>query len=446
MIDVPELPPLRVNSPPTRLTLSAKPDRNLVLNLIRDDIKSFHVVPLSVTFSQNSTSQNISISANKPGIYQLKFTVDEDLDIEDIPPASVRVTDGNSSEPNYFIRNEVEHGLLVPGKCLHADDINKTGIARLDIKCPNDNDLFFNSTRKWSTKGTVNSQGIIFSNNNGFLMPVAILGAKLSKPMEGGPYIDLDSLNTFELTHGCNRQNSDTCEDRCLSVNDLNSILFYESLAFTYLHQSRALIPKWLRLKALSSNRTAHNMHSYMVNLVYNDGFEFLQDCNELTAITKGLHSILIYTGSLHIQLNNETRELNSSKVPVCFATNLCEGAKSPLYMTIPNDAQSELESLQFMQDLKRKGWTTYINSLAISDSTINVEPHSKSLYWNGMQYFQPDQVTPNMVATVKFTKSFYVNDSFEVEWYFDGNVELVHKDFNEVCMFVYINVCILGV
>lgn len=409
-----------------------------MLNLIRDDTKFFHVVPLSVTFSQNSTSQNISISANKSGIYKLKFTVDEGLDIEDIPPASVIVTDGNSSEPNYFIRNEVEHGLLVPGKCLHADNMintNNIAIARLDIKCPNDNEIFFNSTRKWSTKGTVNSQGILFSNNNGFLMPIAIAGAKLSKPMEGGPYIDLDSLNTFELTDGCNSQNSDTCEDGCLSVNDISSILFYESLAFTYLHRSRALIPNWLRLKALPSNRTVHNVHSYMVNLVYNDGFEFLQDCNELTALTNGLHSILIYTGSLHIQLNNETRELNSSKVPVCFATNLCEGANSPLYMTVPNDAHSELESLQFMQDLKRKGWTTFINSLAISNSTIDVEPHSELSYWNGIQYFQPDQVTPNMVATVTFTKSFYVNNNFEVEWHFDGKVELVHEDFNEVCI-----------
>ena len=408
-----------------------------MLNLTRDDKKFFHVVPLSVTFSRNSTSQNISISANKPGIYKLKFTVDEGLDIEDIPPASVIVTDGDSNEPNYFIRNEVEHGLLVPGKCLHTDDINKTGIARLDIKCPNDNDVFFNSTRTWSTKGTVNSQGILFSNNNGFLMPIAVAGAKLSKPMEGGPYIDLDSLNIFELTHGCNRQNSDACEDRCLSVNDINDILLYESLAFTYLHQSRALIPKWLRLKARPSNRTVHNLQSYMVTLVYNDGFELLQDCNELTALTNGLYSILIYTGSLDVQLNNETRKLNSSEIPICFATNLCEGAKSPLYMTIPNNAQSELESLQFMQDLERKGWTIVINSLAISNSTINVEPHGKLSYWNGIQYFQPDQVIPNMVATLTFTKS-YVNDNFEVEWHFDGKVELVHKDFNEVRTYVH--------
>ena len=66
----------------------------------------------------------------------------------------------------------------------------------------------------------------------------------------------------------------------------------------------------------------------------------------------------------------------------------------SPLYITIPNNAQSVLESFQFMQDLKGKGWTTYISSLAISNSTIDVEPHSKSSYWNGIQYFQPDQVT----------------------------------------------------
>ena len=267
---MPEVPPLSVNSPPTRLTLSAKPDRILVLNLTPDNKKSFHVVPKSVTFSQDSTSHNISISANKSGIYKLEFKVQkrvpsEDFDIEDIPPASVLVTDDVSSESDYFIRNEVEPGLLAPGKCLDIDAPDFLGAYQLDIECPNGIELIFNSTREWSRKGSINSQGVIFSNNNGFVIPVAIAGAKL---MEGESYIKLDSLNTFEFNDDCDRQSDDKCNDKCLSVNDIRSILQYESLAFTYLQRSRALIPKWLRLKALSTNRTVHNVHSYMVNLV----------------------------------------------------------------------------------------------------------------------------------------------------------------------------------
>ena len=443
LIDVPKVPLISVDSPPTMLTLSARPDRKLVLELVRDDTNFFHVVPSSVTFSQNSTSQVISISASKSGRYKLKFEVQEkNIDIEEISPANILVINSTSNESNYFDRNEVESGLLIPGNCLQAADVNytcKSNLCPLDIKCPNGDKLFFNSTRKWFTKGSVNSQGILFSNNDGFVMPVAITGAKLTKPVEGERYIELDSLNKFESTSGCNiRQSGDACYDECLSVNDIHSMLHYESLAFTYLHQSKALIPKWLGLNAIPSNRTSHNMHSYMVDLVYHDGFEIVQECNALTALTNGLYSILIYSGSLNIQINNETKDLSSSTVPVCFATNLCKGTMSPLYITIPNNVRSELESFQFMQDLKRKGWTTFISSIAISNSPVDVESQrnlSAISYWNGIQYFLPDPVTPNVVATVSFAKSFYVNNNFEVEWYFDGVVELFHKDFNKVRM-----------
>ena len=457
LIDVPKVPLISVNSPPTMLTLSARPDRKLVLELIQDDRIYFHVDPSSVTFSQNSTSHVISISASKPGKYKLRFEVlEKDIDIVNISPANILVIDSASNESNYFDRNEIESGLLIPGNCLQAANVSytcKLNSCPLDIKCPNRNELFFNSTRKWSTKGSVNSQGILFSNNDGFILPVAITGAKLTKPLEGERYIELDSLTTFESTSGCGtKQSGDACYDNCLSTNDIHSILHYESLAFTYLHQSKALIPKWLELKAIPSNRTSHNMHSYMVDLVYHDGFEIVQECNDLTALTNGLYSILIYTGSLHIQINNETRDLSSNTVPVCFATNLCEGTMSPLYITIPNNVRSELQSFQFMQDLKRKGWMTFINSLAIGDSPIDVEPHRNSSpisYWNGIQYFLPDPVTPNVVAAASFTKSFYVNNNFEVEWYFDGFVELFHKDFNKVCMYTlymhihYIAICV---
>ena len=417
-----------------RLLISAKPDEELVLNLIPDNRLFFNVEPSSVTFSQNHTEQNILMNATKSGLYKLQFIIQDrdSFNIEDIPPASILVIDDIGNESNYFVRHGVEPGLLVPG-CFLADS---SVTDQLDIACPNDNEVFFNSTRGWSTKGSVNSAGVIFSNTNGFIMPIAIAGAKLKKQQEGGPYIEVDSLNTFEFTFGCDRQSDGVCKDKCLSVNDIQSILHYESLAFTYLHHSMLLVPEWFKLKALPSNRTSHNENSYMVNLVYDDGFELVQDCNTLTALTNGLHSILVYTSPLEIQLSNETKELEAGIAPVCFATNLCEGSASPLYITIPNDVHPMLESFKFMSDLRSKGWSINITSLAISDATINIESELLPLhYWNGNQYFLPDPLTPNMAVKLKFTKSFSVTESFEVEWYFDGSVQLFHEDFNEVHM-----------
>ena len=419
-----------------RLLISAKPDEELVLNLIPDNKVFFKVEPSSVTFSQNHTEQSILMNATKSGLYKLQFKIQDrdSFDIEDVPPASILVIDNIGNESNYFVRHEVEPGLLVPG-CFLADS-NVTD--QLDITCPNDNEIFFNSTRRWNTKGSVNSAGVIFSNTNGFIMPIAIAGAKLKKQQEGGPYIEVDSLNTFEFTFNCDRQlqGDGVCEDKCLSVNDIQSILHYESLAFTYLHHSMLLVPDWLKLKALPSNRTSHNENSYMVNLVYSDGFELVQDCNTLTALTNGLHSILVYTSPLEIQLSNETKELEAGTVPVCFATNLCEGSASPLYITIPNDVHPMLESFKFMRDLRSKGWSINITTVAISDATINIQSELLPLpYWNGSQYFFPDPLNPNMAVKVEFTKSFNMTEDFEVEWYFDGSVQLFHKDFNEVHM-----------
>ena len=149
-----------------------------------------------------------------------------------------------------------------------------------------------------SQRGQKHSAGVIFSSIDGFNMPVAIAGAQFFPQTT---HIDLQGLTTFEFNHGCvactGKRN---CQIESLSVNFVQDFLKYDSLAFTYLYQSMQLIPSWLTLQVLPSDRI-HDFRSYLVYLVYSDALNRVQECNGLNALTDGLYSILVYTGSLEV-------------------------------------------------------------------------------------------------------------------------------------------------
>ena len=443
LINTPEFSTLIVNSP-MEFTVSSQPDRNFVLDLIPDDKNSIQIVPSSIIFSQESKNWNISMTAKQQGLFKLEYKVsDDDLNYQPIPPATILVVNNDNNTQNYFERHQVKAGLLQPG-CCSADEMK----LNLDFKCPsNNNDLSFKSTCGWITKGTLHSAGIIFSNNDDFNMPIAIAGANFPQHANIDQYIDLQPLNTYQFKYdciGCNGgsvgnlfKSDQTCNHESISVNDIQTFLKYESLASTYLYRSMVLIPEWLRLKVLSSNRTTHDVHSYMVNLVHSNALQSLQQCNNLKAHTDGLHSVLVYTGPLEIKLNNKSKQLAPSDAPICFATNLCEGDSSPLYITASDKVQSVLGSFDFMDNLKRKEWIITINSVAISNSQINMKldgivPLS---YWNGMTFSPLNQQKPNMVTNVNFSKEFLINNSANVELAFSGDAFWFYKHFNKVSL-----------
>ena len=434
LINTPDISPLVINFP-KNFSLFSRPDRNFVLELVPHDKNNLKVKPSSLMFSEMITEHNISVIAIKPGIYKLQYKIkDNTLNYQPIPPATILASDNDTNFRSCEERN-VTCGLMQPG-CCRANERQ----LNLKFQCPpSDSELFLKSTCGWvdeKSPDPLHSAGVIFSSINGFELPIAITGAQF---LPKTTHIDLQGLTAFEFRHGCVRCTKyPNCAIERLPVESVQEFLRYDSLAFTYLHQSAELVPSWLTLRVLPSDRD-HDHRSYFVYLVYSANLNRVQECNELNALTDGLYSILVYLGTLEVTLDEETRQHKSNQSAVCIATNLCEGSSSPLYISISDEAQTMLNSFEFMRDLKSKGWSVIINNVIMIDT--NVIPISEEplqfMYWNGREYFLPNLKNPNMVTNVKFTKSFFVDTGIEASWNFSGNVHLFHKDFNEVCPYL---------
>ena len=436
LINAPELSSLTVNSQ-IEFFMSSSPDRQFTLDLVSDDRKSLKVKPSSMIFSQTHTHYNITIQAKKPGKYTLKYRVkDQTLKYQPVPPATILVTNGTIEKSNYFDKYGVKPGILKSGCC--------SSETLLQITCPTSrvDPLFLKSTCGWTEKGILYSPGIIFSSDNVFDMPIAIAGAKVRQQRSS---ISLLSLSKDEFESDCMKcsdgssgnilKSDEQCNIMPISLNDVQSFLCHESLASTYFHHSSRLIPKWLKFITLSSNRT-HDMHSYIIDLVSSDNLKTIGECSKLTALTSGLYSVLLYSGSLKVKIDKESVLSQSNRSSgFCFAVNLCEGASSPLYIGIPDEAQALLRSLELMRDLNSKGWTITINSLLISDSKKRKSDIVENIvYWNGKEYFISYRRQPNMVTSVKFNKQFYSDDTVKANWIFSGDIHCLSDDINKVC------------
>ena len=433
LINTPDISGLMVNSP-LNFSLFSQPDRTFVLELVPDNKDVIIIEPSSVMFSQMLTEHNISMTATQPGLYKLEYKVkDDSLNYQPIPPATILVSD-NDTGTSYCEERNITCGLIQPGCCPASETL-----LDLEFKCPSsDNELLLTSTCGWVTKGTKHSAGVIFSSIDGFNMPVAIAGAQFFPQTT---HIDLQGLTTFEFNHGCVLcAGNSNCQIERLSVNLVQDFLKYDSLAFTYLYQSMQLTPSWLKLQVLPSDRI-HDFRSYLVYLVYSDALNRVQECNGLNALTDGLYSILVYTGSLEVMLDEEMRQYKSNGSTICFATNLCEGSNSPLYISIPDDAHEVLDSFSFMSDLRSKGWNIIINNVILSDVNI-ILPLDEAVqysYWDGMDYFSPNLQNPNIITEAEFIKSFSGDTGIQASWKFSGNVQLFHDDFNDVCASIHV-------
>ena len=438
LIDAPEFSAIALDSP-TEFMVSAWPDRSFMLEMIPDSKKFVKVNPSSVTFSVAETSWNISILVKKPGMYKLEYRIgDGTLYYQPIPPATLLVSDGNSNQSDYFIKHKVENGLLQQGCCSASEEDIK-----LISKCPDtDNKITFTSTCGWTSKANLYSSGIIFSTHNGLNMPIAIAGAKLQITRN---YINLQNLNSKDFN--CNECSGSTgntllptepCDIEKLTVVDVQKFLDYESLAHTYLHHAMSLIPGWLELTAMQSNRI-HNINSYMTQIVYPDDLKALEACNHLTALSDGVFSVLLYSGSLKIKLSKEVKQIQSN-APICFATNLCKGSSSPFYMTIPEEIQSTIESFEFMSDLRSKGWIINISNVIISNSLLKTMTDDvlESQIWNGINYTLPQQKATNLVADLQFIKNFYLMNRTNCTLTFSGTTHWLNEKLNKVCGLKY--------
>ena len=434
IIDAPDFSAIAVDSP-TEFSVSAQPDRSFILEMMPDSRKHVEVIPPTVMFSSSVTNWNVSITAKKSGMYKLEYRISDDtLNYYPIPPATILVSDDRLNQSNYFNKHKVKSGLLQQGCCQTSEEDIKTL-----LKCPQtDNKLAFISTCGWtSRKVTFYSAGIIFSVYDGFSMPIAIAGAnfKITRNFIGLRSLESKEFDCSECSNNTGNVflSTEPCEIENITVTDVQHFLQYESLAYTYLHHAMSLIPGWLELTVLQSNRI-HNINSYMTRVVYSDDLQAEGACNQLSALSDGIFSVLMYSGSLDIKLSTDVKQIQAN-IPICFATNLCKGTSSPFYITIPREIYPTVESFEFIRDLRNKGWILNISSVIMSNTPIKTMSDEvlQSQIWNGIRFTKPHQQATNLVVNVKFAKTFSTINNINCTFVFSGTTHWFNKKFNKV-------------
>ena len=420
IIDVPKIPAMIVNSP-TTISLSAWPDRMLTLSITADS--GVDVIPSSVMFTDTLTSRNITVKATDQGLHKLEFSInDPTIDYKLIPPAIVLATKKQGCSRS-------RGSILDPGCC----QANETELG-LNFQCPSSGDVILRSTCGWQTTSAPSSGGVIFTSNNDFNMPIAITGVTFQSSHD---YIQLNGINFKDTCTACNTNggSSHSCTTAYTTVKKVQCYLHHDSLASTYLQTATSVIPKWLKISTSKSNRS-YDLHSYMVELVHWESLNKIQECNFMTKTSKGLHSVLIYSGSLNVEINKVKKEMQPGTFPICFAVNICEADKTSFYFNIPDHAQTFLESFKFMQNLKRDDWIVKFQSIAMSSSEMTTVAHqvTQQRYWNGISFVLSRQPKIHMLASMFFSKIILSRrNAITADLAFSGDMYLSHDNFDQV-------------
>ena len=419
-----------IESTKEEFTFSANPDFDLIVELTTAATGLTFEPSAILTFSPTETSITISITGEVAGIYTISYEISGKSSVQFQQPQSdtIIVQPAISTMPEYFTSRGLEPGMLEAGSCANA--------APLDYTCPNENDqILFSSTCSWHDN---TSPGIIFSEYNGLGLPVAITGATVSNINTADPSRIIPLMGDDFLLQ-CNSSSQPNCDFKPSDhVNEIENFLMTEALGFTFLRQAEQLIPGWLTLLVDTSTPRTHDSPSYMVDLVQSDYLFEMEECSNLFKVEEGMYSILRYSGSMNFSADSSLSNFIPQGSPVCFAVNLCKGLNSPLSITIPDEAQTVVNSLPFAETIRSYGWEFIMNSIAISSASFSNElTGSDDEYWFGSQV--ASYIFPNttIIAEGMFKHEFSMN-TLQINYSMDGHVYMLYDDIDKVCMCRY--------
>ena len=409
----------------------ANPDFDLILEL-KTGVIGLTFDPSSIlTFSPTETSFTIFITGEVAGIYTISYEIRGKSSVQFQQPESdtIIVQPAIPTMPEYFISRGLEPGMIEAGSCANT--------APLDYSCPNENDqILFSSTCRWHDN---TSPGIIFSEYNGLVLPVAITGATVSNVTTADPSRVIPLMGDDFLLQ-CNSSSQPNCDFKPSDhVNEIENFLMTEALGFTFLRQAEQLIPGWLTLLVDTSTPRTHDSASYMVDLVESDYLSEMEECTNLFKVEHGMYSILKYSGSMNFSADLSLHNFIPQGSPVCFAVNLCEGLNSPLLISIPDEAQAVVSSLPFAEVIRNYGWEFIMNSIAISSTSFSnefTESDDEYIYWFGSQ--EATYIFPNttIIAKGMFKHEFLIN-TLQINYSMDGHVYMLYDDIDKVRMFM---------
>ena len=422
------------------ITVSAKPDRGLIADLNAATSGGISIMPPQLIFDRTTTSHQVTITAEDEVVTYISVAL-SGLDARQYEtPADINIiVQFESSSPDYANDRSLEPGILEPSCCRHPE---------LKYQClMNDFDVRITSTCKAEDNGaSVTLPGISFVAGNELDLPLSIdtvnveYSFNVERAVSSSPMCSkCDELNSQSLFEGssplqCSSSNSGPqfCYCYRLSASDTSQILAMEGLAKTYLQRLSPLIPNWLIITTLSSERV-HHQDSYYTSLISVDKLadnlfcpHFLQD-----RMGRGIHSLLTYRGDLELDISQATARVQNANGQFCVAVDMCEGSNSPVHISLPEGLQ--LEDDPFFQQWRDHGWQPYFAGAAISLSTpLPVVERYRNNLWNSKNDITVNLDAPHISMNGSLSGRWQVNNDV-IELTMNGDFDLHITSVEEV-------------
>jgi hypothetical protein len=332
VVSVPNLPILTAGVS-HNITISARPDNDLRVKLITD----IPTTPSTLDFSPSVTELVVTLSPSTSGLFTIDFELTgTDSFVFHHPSLKSIVVRSTSTPSNVDM-------VMTPSCCFDES-------ASIHV-CSSGAELTFTSTCRhqtdsWPVDGRI-LQGVSFVRTSDLDLPLSIRSVNMEASGDLGLSYAFTPYTGDGECVSCEVNSSSTCPDHqwdcsCFSPSaDITAAyLVEESLAKTFLTNLEDLLPSWIQLEALGSGRIYHNDNSYTTRLLDAEELLTMDECRGFYRVKSqdlGTYAVLVYYGDVGVTVGNDTlTHRPSGSDAFCVAVNLCDGAQSPVLISLP--------------------------------------------------------------------------------------------------------------
>ena len=353
--------------------VEAHPKDELIL-----EFTSTFLIPsrrVKITLTQDKPTANVTLRPTKEGLHQMKLKLDgrdEDFFTSKAPPSVLGVV-APAGSSDYYKERGVDEGILDPGCCTSS----------LKFICHNKKEVKFKSTCQWSTfkgssTGSQTTNGIVFASTPQLELPLSISGTHFYITDDNEVVLLPRNSGIVGFCFSC--QNDISCgtygkPDECYcmtpSSSDRVSFLQTEAVATTFLQNTHALFPSWIKFQPNPTDRS-HTSNSGGTILSDASDLHIVEDCPGLLMdyASEGLYDILQYSGSLNITLGDEMVSYHPAGGDVvCFGINPCNGQSSAIHVSLPPDADALIQQLPVARDFSSRHWNIKLAGFSVASA-----------------------------------------------------------------------------
>ena len=426
-VEVPPIPVIDVSLGGFLLSVTAYPDVELGIQILGADGLIFDpamiwIYPDSLDmghfFIQTSQEGIHTVSFNLTGVNAAQFETPDPIVIVAVDPNS------NHTPNTYFTQLEAQVGQLKPGCCNPGGQVYQCLGSSATIS--------FMSVCYWTITGTGNhiSNGVVFMEGPGLLLPLSIAGSEIYLLVEGEIGVTLPSENVQceECAGG-----DDNCYHYQFTADDLLDFLIERALGKTYLNQSSVLIPDWLQLSfhsLTSLSDVTFTDYDFAVSLLSGSQVASLPGCQLVEVNSDRLYAVLRYRDNITAFSNDSVISYGPEEydLPICIAIDMCQGSASPVHFSIPTSSQQSIREFPAFQKYVEKGWNFGFYEALVSANGIVYNEVVLSDYWSGSSSFVPNVPKFDLLLKTSFdaklttAPNLWLNFSFTGDLYHQSN------------------------